>query len=149
MPKRKNVTAWRLVMNSKQILADAEDATSEAMADVLLEAEKNAKDRLQPGQGVDTGTMKRRTHVAEQGYDWAGDHVEPASGTAELGGQRVLPTRQKGGRANNALVLELGCGQNYTIYYHAQHDPFLRQAWEEASQELPGQVALEMAKRGY
>lgn len=140
MAKRHGVAAYRLVWNDTNVVGEALRLATEAMADLMLRAEKEAKDSLRPGFGVDTGTMQDGIHVAEQGYNWQGDHHEPSENHPVRGGVRVMPTLQSGGRAHGAHVLELGSGQNYAIYFHQKHYPFLRVPWERAMGELKGEV---------
>lgn len=147
MAKRHESTAYRLVWKSEEFQELFEEVASETMADLMLDAEKASKSRLYPGHGVDTGTMRNRTHVAAQGHNWAGEHIDPIDGGGpNLGGKRVRPTRQSGGRAHGALVLELGCGQDYTIFYHQHHDPFIRIPWERANKRLLGAIDEAWAK---
>ena len=50
------------------------------MTDLMLDAEKASRSRLYPGHGVDTGTMRNRTHIAAQGHNWSGEHIDPVDG---------------------------------------------------------------------
>lgn len=93
----------------------------------MYRAAIDARARLYPGHGVDTGTMKKRTHVAKPGNDWNGEHVEPHVGAPGIPNRWLLPTKLR-----NNYALELGCGQNYTIYYHQKKDAFLRIPFEDA-----------------
>src|SRR4051812_25061080 len=100
----------RLSLKGEEGLIRCTYAAGVVMASQMFAAEMAAKASLSPGHGVDTGSMKRRTHVAEPGYPWAEDHVEPTENTAPLGNIIVLPSMMRG-----KIALELGCGQNYTI----------------------------------
>jgi hypothetical protein len=121
-------------------------AISAAMATSFLLGEEVAKGVLVPGHGYDTGTMQRGTHVAAPGYPWPADNVEASPSSPERGGQRVEPL-QRG--PQGVLALELGCGQDYAIYYHQEYDDFLARGKRVADNALPAQIHLELAARGY
>jgi len=138
--------SYRLEWRGSQVAAVVTDAISVAMAKSFLIGEQVAKGALVPGHGYDTGTMQRGTHVAAKGYPWPADNVEPAPGSPERGGHLVMPT-QSG--PQGVLALELGCGQEYTIYYHSNHDDFLARGKRVADDALPAQIHAELAARGY
>lgn len=147
MAKVQQSSAYRLVWKSEEFQELFEEVASETMTDLMLDAEKASRSRLYPGHGVDTGTMRNRTHIAAQGHNWSGEHIDPVDGGGpDLGGKRVAPKRQSGGRAHGALVLELGCGQEYTIFYHQHQDAFIRIPWERANKLLLGAIDEAWAK---
>lgn len=118
---------YRLSWKGEEVLMRCTYGAGVVMAAQMFAAETDAKNSLVPGQGVDTGTMQRRTHVAPPGYDWPSDNVEATPNTSALGGKIVLPDMRDG-----RLALELGCGQDYTIYFHQDVYPYLRLAHEKA-----------------
>ena len=146
MAKRHKLTAFRLVWQGKEVAAEAKMLAERVMARLMFRAEKESKVSLYPGRGVDTKTMKDGIHVAEQGYNWAGDHTEPAASHPVRGGVEVMPTIQSGGRAHGASVLELGSGQTYAIFFHQKHYPFLRIPWEKAMEEFKAMTEAEWRK---
>lgn len=75
-------------------------------------AEQAAKQELQPGRGVDTGSMKRGIHLAPGDYDFTRDHDYPNG--PERGLQRVTPTWS----TKTKRTVALGSGQRYSIYQH-------------------------------
>jgi hypothetical protein len=113
----------------------ATTAAGVVMASTMLEAEQVAKASLTPGHGVDTGSMQRMTHVALPMHDWQGEAQKASASTPELGGKLVIPGKYRG-----KLSLELGCGQDYTVYYHQLHHPFLRIAFENAMSKFRTRV---------
>lgn len=141
MAKRHHVTAWRITWRDKEIAAEIEAHIKPIFSQVMLDAEREAKASLMPGRGVDSGTMKKRTHVAQGGHDWDSEHIDPIpGGGSDLGGQLVEPNKVPTGRAYGRLVLELGCGQKYAVYFHQRVFPFLRQAWQRANARLPQEI---------
>jgi len=109
-----------------QVLKNATDIAIHIQADLIYQAGYDARNRLWPGHGVDTGTMKRRTHSAKPGYNWS-EHVPASTNAPGIPHRYILPELLRG-----KYSLELGCGQEYTIYYHQKKDPFLRIPFEEA-----------------
>jgi hypothetical protein len=146
-PKRAgNAAAWKLEWFGRELIDAATESIREAMADVFLDAEREAKQRLWPGHGVDSGRMKAGVHVDQLGHNWPAEHVEKDEPPFELGGFKVRPVQQ--GRSNY-WGLELGSGQKYAIFYHQKRDPFLAIAARRAQDRLAGEIAKEMARRGY
>ena len=85
-----------------------------------LRAETSAKQELQPGHGVISGTLRRSIHTAAPGYSWAGDNIFARSaGAPERGGQEVEPQVR-----GNKLTLELGSGMEYAMAVHQGHGSF-------------------------
>lgn len=120
-------TAYRLNWQGDKVYSDAVDLAIHTQAELMYQAGLNARARLVPGHGYDTGTMKRRTHVAKPGYNW-NEHVPASPSAPGIPHRYLLPEIVRG----EVYALELGCGQEYTIYYHQKHDPFLRIAFEDA-----------------
>ncbi len=111
----------RLDWRGPQALAAVVDwVVKPALADwALYKVEKTAKEKLQKGHGVITGTLRRSIHGASPGYAWDSDNVEPGAGTPERGGTRAEPA-ESGGR----IVLELGSGMEYALSVHQGHGSF-------------------------
>lgn len=120
-------TAFRLNWQGDKVLADAEHLATRTQAELMYLAGLNARERLFPGHGYDTGTMKRRTHTAKPGYNWQ-EHVEATPSSPGIAHRYIIPEIVRG----RVWALELGCGQNYAIYYHQKHDAFLRIPFEDA-----------------
>jgi len=99
-----------------------EEIAIEVMGSMMLDARIAATNRLWPGSGVDTGTMKARTHVAPGGYNWIAENIKPSVGTAAIGDD-LVPSVIRG-----KYALEVGVGQKYAIFYHQKRDPFIRVA---------------------
>lgn len=70
-------------------------------------------------QGVATGTLRRSIHVADVGYDWGGDDVEPAPGTPERGAVQVDPPVDA-----DKITLQVGSGLKYAMPVHQGHHSF-------------------------
>jgi hypothetical protein len=120
-------TGFRLNWKGDKVFKDAEFLAIRTMAELIYLAGLNSRARLRPGHGYDTGTMQRRTHSAKPMYNW-NEHV-PASPTAPGVPHRyILPEIVRG----RLWALELGCGQEYAIFYHRKHDAFLRIPFEDA-----------------
>ena len=62
---------------------------AKALGKFALRVEGYSKHELRRGHGVLTGTLRRSIHVAQPGYNWGADDLEPKAGTPELGGQMV------------------------------------------------------------
>lgn len=106
------------------IKKNMEAAAGEALTEFGLRCETAAKKRLQPGHGVETGTLRRSIHSAVPGYNWRSDNVEPSDSSPERGGQGTEPVEK-----NGKLTLELGSGLEYAMAIH--------QGWE-AGYKRPG-----------
>jgi hypothetical protein len=130
-------TAWRVEWKGDEVDKEAIELTRQVMGEMMLNAERAAKARLwSPKHGVDTSTMKNRTHVSQFRFAWASEHIEPVEGGGvDLGGKVVLPNL-----IGKKLSLELGCGQDYTIYYHQKYDRFLRIPFDEWTAKIKTEV---------
>lgn len=120
LPKR---SASRLVWNGNAVSEKAETLAKRVMVKLMVKAEKESKRRLKPGRGVETSTMRNRTHVAPGGHGWSSEHIEPVAGGGPdlASGGDIEPSKIRG-----KWSLELGCGQRYAIFYHQKHDAFIR-----------------------
>lgn len=98
--------------NGKQVLESLVKKTDAFLEHFGHAAEQAAKQELQPGRGVDTGSMKRGIHLAPGDYDFTRDHDYPEG--PERGLQRVVPTWTTKTKRSVAL----GSGQRYSIYQH-------------------------------
>ena len=108
-----------LKWNGKAVEDQSIRRLSNALADIGLDIEGEAKQELYKGHGVLTGTLRRSVHSAEPDYNWPGDNVTPGEGTSELGGQLATP-EQKGRR----LVIAVGSGLVYALAVHQGHHSF-------------------------
>lgn len=95
------------------------DNVAQAWNEFTLEVEGEAKRELRRGHGVETGTLRRSIHVAQPGYDWGGDDVEPSSSSPELGGSVVEPSV-----SSNAIISQVGSGLKYALPVHQGHHTF-------------------------
>jgi len=123
---------WR----GKEVSAEAAAAVAGALGEFALRAEGHAKKELRKGHGVITGTLRRSIHVAEPGYTWSADHVEPAAGSPERGGKAATGRRQ-----NGRITVQLGSGLNYALAVHQGHHSFegyhfIRNGIDKAKPEL-------------
>jgi hypothetical protein len=92
---------------------------SNALGDIGLDVEGEAKKELYKGHGVLTGTLRRSIHSAGPGYNWPGDDVAPAEGTPERGGQAATPEP-----IGRRLVVAVGSGLVYAMAVHQGHHSF-------------------------
>jgi len=146
---------WKLTWKGDELL---ERVTEEVVGPTLVEAglmaEGFAKRKLRPservrsktgraiwvkggGHGVRTGTLRRSIHLAEQGYSWRSDDVEPSSSTPERGGREVTPIRH-----GMTLSVSLGSGLQYALIVHQHHsDPevfhFITDAVDQVKPKVP------------
>ena len=85
----------------------------------MLWANCESKRELRRGHGVESGTLRRSIHVAESGYDWSSDDVEPSASSIERGGAQVEPEAN-----GDKLTLEVGSGLGYAMAVHQGHHNF-------------------------
>lgn len=128
---------WR----DKDVESQVEENLKDALGELGLMAETEAKRELYPGHGVETGTLRRSIHAAEPGYDWRGDNVAPSSGAPERGGRRV-----RGAKRGDRIVVEVGSGMEYAVYVHQGHRSFggyhyLTNAVEKVKPRVPEVLA--------
>lgn len=107
------------------------------MGRVGLEVEGEAKKELYKGHGVETGTLRRSIHSAEEGYSWSGDDTQPSDSTPELGGTAAKPTP-----GTEGVVVEVGSGMSYALAVHQGHGSFagyhyLTNAVEKVKPRIP------------
>jgi len=106
---------WRGPLLDKELEAVAR----EALTEIGLRIEAEAKKELYPGHGKVTGTLQRSIHVAPLGYEWGNDNVTPGEGSREMGGQEVVPSRE-----GKAVWLEIGSGLEYAMAIHQADHTF-------------------------
>lgn len=138
MPTRRNykpkllgggTAGYKLVWKGEDVYRKATADAGFIMGKLMLVGEQLAKSRLYPHHGVDTSTMHNRVHVDDANHDFSSEHIEPVDGGGPvLGGQLKIP--EWDGRSRLRLVL--GSPQDYSIYYHQKHDPFLLIGFQEA-----------------
>lgn len=102
-----------------EVLEEVEAALIEILADFGLTVESEAKQELDKGHGVKTGTLRRSIHAGKVDYNWAGDDVEPSEGSPDRGGQKVRPSR-----AQKQMTLAVGSGLKYALPVHQGHGSF-------------------------
>jgi hypothetical protein len=127
------ITRW----NGKDITLAVARNVASALGEFALRAEGHSKRVLRRGHGVLTGTARRSIHVAQPGYNWAADDVEPATGSPERGG-KAFDAVIDGKR----ITVQLGSGLGYALPLHQGHHSFegyhfLTIGVEKAKPELP------------
>lgn len=113
---------WRGDDVKRQVMQNVANAWGEFALEVEGESKRELrrKNKETGGkQGVATGTLRRSIHVADPGYDWGSDDVEPSPGTPERGGALVTPNAD-----GAALSLEVGSGLRYAMPVHQGHHSF-------------------------
>ena len=108
---------WRLNWLGDQVEGDALKTLAAGWTQVGLAVEGEAKKNLWKGHGVITGTLRRSIHIAEPGYNWGGDNVEPSATSPERGGKPAEPQKK-----NGKLSLEVGTGLEYALYIEVGGD---------------------------
>ena len=103
----------------KQVEDQATRRLSNALVDIGLDIEGEAKKELHKGHGVLTGTLRRSIHSAEVDYNWQGDDVAPSEGSPERGGQPAMPKLEA-----RRLMITVGSGLGYALPVHQGHHSF-------------------------
>lgn len=127
----------RLNWRAEQVVQTVLENTGKALGEFGLVAEGEAKRELRKGHGVLTGTARRSIHLAEPGYNWGQDDVEPSEGGVERGKQ-LVQALIKSGKA----TIQLGSGLKYALPLHQGHHGFngyhfLTLGVERAKTQLP------------
>lgn len=138
-----------MVWRGDELRRETENNLAEAWGRVGLRGEKYAKQQLWKGHGVITGTLRRSIHTAGDGYNWAGDNVQPAPNAPERGGKNVRPTITARGR----IRLWLGSGMRYALPVEMGVGSFrgyryLRIAIARLKTEIPG-ILTEFIRKRY
>ena len=120
---------WR----GKEITKAVAQNVAKALGEFALRAEGHSKRELQKGHGVITGTLRRSIHVAQPGYNWAGD-----AGASELGGKQIEALIE-----GTKITVLLGSGLGYALPVHQGHHGFggyhyLTNGIDKAKSEMPG-----------
>lgn len=110
---------FRLDWRGDEVKREVMQNTASAWGEFGLEVEGESKRELRRGHGVESGTLRRSIHVAETGYDWSGDDVEPGKSSPERGGALVTPDVN-----GDALSLSVGSGLKYAMPVHQGHHSF-------------------------
>lgn len=92
---------------------------SNALIDIGLDVEGEAKQQLYKGHGVITGTLRRSIHTGEVGYNWPGDNVAASEGSPERGGKAAKPEV-----IGKRLFITVGSGLEYALAVHQGHGSF-------------------------
>ena len=92
---------------------------AKALGKFALRVEGYSKHELRRGHGVLTGTLRRSIHVAQPGYNWGADDLEPKAGTPELGGQMVEALIN-----GRKVTIQVGSGLRYALPVHGGHHSF-------------------------
>ena len=91
---------------------EIESVLIDAMREIGLRIEGEAKKELYPGHGKVTGTLQRSIHAAGPDYNFAGDNVTPAANTPNRGGN-VDPQVRRG-----RVRIAVGTGMEYAMIIH-------------------------------
>lgn len=105
---------YSLNWKGDEVLKQTIELLKKAVGEIGLSVESEAKQELQPGHGVITGTLRRSIHTAEPGFGWSGESGGGEGGGASVEGQEV------GGK----IVVEVGTGLKYAIWVHQGHHSF-------------------------
>lgn len=109
------------------------DALSATLVEFDQAAERDAKQRLFPGHGYDTGTLQRSIHAAAPDYNWHEDDVPRSTDTPERGGRNFTPEVQR-----KKILAAVGSGMRYAIYVHQSWYRFIRDAVINMASRLDG-----------
>ena len=110
---------FKLNWKGDQVVKEVEDKAILIMSDFGLAVEGKAKQELQPGHGVKTGTLRRSIHAAKPDYNWAADNIVPSKSAPNLGGKIVKAVRK-----GKQLVIAVGSGLIYAMTVHQGHGSF-------------------------
>jgi hypothetical protein len=127
------ITKWR----GNEVSEAVRRNVAAALGEFALRVEGNSKKQLRRGHGVLTGTLRRSIHVAEPGYNWGADDVEPANGTPELGGKTFAAVVN-----GKKITIQVGSGIRYALPVHQGHHSFegyhfLTIGLEQTKKDLP------------
>lgn len=103
----------RLDWKGSQVVDQVFKNVAAAYTEFGLIVETNAKQELQKGHGVRTGTLRRSIHLAQPGYPWSQDNVEPSTSSPELGRNGVEAQVTFG-----KVSLLVGSGLEYALSIH-------------------------------
>lgn len=108
---------WR----GDEVVKLTEEQAMAIMGEFGLTAEGESKKDLKKGRGVKSGTLRRSIHAESPQYNYAGDNVEPSSGSPERGGKLVKAVRD----GSHRFVVALGSGLVYAMKIHQGWGSFL------------------------
>ncbi len=111
---------YDIAWHDKEVIQLSEEQLAGVMTEFALTAEGEGKKELTKGHGVITGTLRRSEHVAEPGYNFAADDVEPSNSTPERGGRLITALKER-----NRFILALGSGLIYALRIHQGWGSFL------------------------
>jgi len=109
------VSKSRLDWRGKPTQREIEKILGEALVEIGLRIEGEAKKQLWPGHGKLTGTLQRSIHAASPDYNFARENVEPASNSPERGNNagEVVPKLD-----GQRLKIAVGTGMEYAMHIH-------------------------------
>lgn len=102
----------RLRWRGTEIAKSVEGKLAQALGEIALNVEQEAKRELTPGHGVDTRSMQKSIHTAPPGHNWPAEHDYPKG--PERGGV-LVPADLRGG----ALRISVGSPQDYSYEVHS------------------------------
>ena len=92
---------------------------SDALAEIGLRIEAEAKKQLYKGHGVLTGTLRRSIHATEPSYNFPADNVTSSTDSPERGGNAPKPQLR-----GVTLWIAVGSGLGYAMPVHQGHGKF-------------------------
>lgn len=88
-------------------------ALKDALTEIGLRIESEAKKQLYPGHGKVTGTLQRSIHAASPNHPFQSENVTPDRSTPERGQGRVEPELR-----GDTLWVAVGTGMEYALFIH-------------------------------
>lgn len=101
-----------LIWRGDETQDEVERVLVDAMREIGLRIEGEAKKELYPGHGKVTGTLQRSVHAAGPDYNFAGDNTRPGPATPHRGGD-VEPEVRRG-----RVSISVGSGMEYALIIH-------------------------------
>jgi hypothetical protein len=108
-----------LIWNGDAVEAEVVKRLSDALAEIGLRIEAEAKQQLWKGHGVLTGTLRRSIHATEPNYNFPADNVKASGDSPERGGKEPEPKQQ-----GSILWVAIGSGLVYAMAVHQGHGGF-------------------------
>lgn len=101
--------------HGKPTQREIEKILGEALVEIGLRIEGEAKKQLWPGHGKVTGTLQRSIHAASPDYNFVRDNVEPGPHSPERGNNTGEMTPKLYGQR---LSIAVGTGMEYAMQIH-------------------------------
>ncbi len=104
----------RINWHGKQCENEIEEILSEALVEVGLRIEGEAKKQLWPGHGKVTGTLQRSIHAASPDHDFSQENVPATKASPERSRSSAIVPRKD----NQRLRIAVGTGMEYAMHIH-------------------------------